>query len=514
MAFPKFINDMMLIDDAMRFAPRPSLRDVVARGGGVQPRQSPEDFLRMLARDAQRAEDLVTKSVDAGYTPDANIFGAPVKTIDQGRALGERNLPGMENLSPEDQIALASALDKGAMLRAMTGINADPVIRRSPADTILPNFDVTPSNRIADITRSENPGVALFGDIQPTMGDAMAALQNKAKYARMTGRDPSLPNPPVFGVSGKRGPTVNDPITGEIIVSDTARALGSDVADLARAIRQDQIDSRMMQVQDAADAELNAAMLASADDVARMEARAMEYDNFPPETVAQMDQATRRRQSLMSGNTERLTRDPRYTISRRAQEGASPWDSSEGFSNYWDRTEGKDILKGLGLGHVLSYPAVYAIYKALGDNSQNVASAPEPARQLAEFAQEEDEAFLEAEKAKARETMFDMPEVPIELPDMPLVTMPMDEVGLPDDVPEDMTFLEENVDGAPAMDELDAELVAAGLRPAATSRQDIDSMEVNGQRVDSLYPPESVEYQMEQAYKRRTGKRPYPSLRY
>lgn len=512
MAFPKFINDMMLIDDAMRFAPRPSVSEVIARAGGVQSRQSPEDFLRRLARDVRLTEDLAAKSVDAGYSPDANIFGAPVKTIDQGRALGERNLPGMENLSPEDQIALASALDKGAMLRAMTGINAAPAVRRSSVDTVLPNFDVTPSNRIADITRSENPAVARFADIQPTMGEAMAALQNKAKYARMTGRDPSLPNPPVFGLPGRHGPTIRD-LNGDILLSDATRALGSDVGDLARAIRKDQIDSRVMQARELADAQTNAAMLASADDVARMEARAMEYDNFPPETVAQMDKANRSHQSLMKGNTERLTGDPRYEMARRAQETSSPWDSAEGYSDWWDRTEGKDILKGLGLGHVLSYPASYAIYKAFGPGAQN-AAAPEPARQLAELAQEEDEAFLEAEKARARADMFNMPEVPIDLPEMPLVTMPMDEVGLPDDIPEDMTFLEEGVDGAPAMDELDAELIAAGLQPAATSRQDIDSMSVNGQRVDSLYPPESVEYQMEQAYKRRTGKRPYPQLSY
>lgn len=555
MATPaSWLKWQLIADDAMKFAPRPTVDQIIARMRVQRPRQA-EEFLKEMASNEKWADELSAMATDSAFTPDTNIFGAPVKTIGQGRALGERNLPGIENLSPEDQIALAQALDKGAMLRSMSArSHGDPQVTYTQPRSVssggipsqMPRVRWLPSDREQAITGAGTP---FLGHTDLSMSGAMSLLQNRRDYARLTGLNPDVPAPPAL----------SQDIRGRMVPSVTANALGDDVSDLVRAIRQDQVDSRRMQLDELQQSAMQDDMARSAGEVAAMEARAREYGNMPPETLGAMDSANRKHQSLMSGNTERLTDDDRYNWARQMGGnmdrvvGSPLYPKSqehlirdgETSAEYWWRRQGKDIIKGFGLGHILSYPLIYGAYKMM--QPEESASLPpyEPARHLGDIATTEDEAWLEADREKTKaQTMayldslpdvpidqdakqyrqgyepsmpqdaFDLPQVPIELPEEPIAVMPRDEVGIPDVPLDDLTLSEENVAGAPAMDDLDAELVAAGLQPAATSRQGISSMEVDGRPVDSLYPPESLEYQREQAYKRRTRRNPYPALSY
>lgn len=532
MATPSsWLKWQLIADDAMQFAPRPSVNEIVARAG--MPRaQSAEAFLRQLKDEAALAEHRARLRVDESMTPDSNVFGLPVKTIEQGRSLGQRNLPGIENLSPEDQIALAQALDKGAMLRAMSGTGAPDQYNVRNWGGGHRTVRHRSGNRESAFTDAGTPFLGRSRELD--MGSALALLQNKRDMRRLVGVDPNLPNPPALSFDIREG----------LVPSETAQALGGDVADLVRTIRRDRIDSRLMQQGDMQDAQLKDAMAQSADEVAAMEARAREYNRLPPETLSDMARAERSRQSLMSGNTERLTDDERFNWARQMGGnmdrvvGSPLYPKSqehlirdgETSAEYWWRQQGKDIIKGFGLGHILSYPLVYGAYKMMQPGDSPALPPYEPARHLGDIATEEDEAWLEADRAKTKAYMdslpdvpiafdkpdptADLPQVPIELPEDPIAVMPRDEVGIPEVPLDDLTLSEESVQGAPAMDELDAELAAAGLRPAATNRQDITSMEVDGRRVDSLYPPESLEYKMEQAYKRRMARNPYPALSY
>jgi hypothetical protein len=493
---PKWLNDLMIAEDAARLAPPPTLDDIIARlgddsllpGSPTPPPRPPEASLERMAYwendPARRAE----RAVDRGYSREENIFGLPVKTMQQGRSLGERNLPGIENLSPEDQLAVAAALDKGAMLRAMPAASEQQYLRTKEMDRAFkdtsPNpFLIMPESSQADVLRS---------------------LQNKRDYERMGGMNYDLPPPAAF--------YKND--AGRVRPSTAIQTLGDDVTELAQTIRQDQIDSRLLSAGEAADAQaqatLDRVMRESADAVAAREAYARQYGGFPPDTVREMDRGTNSLRMRQSGQMDRMLNDPLLEIQR------TPTTEPESYSDYWAREYGNPMLKGAALGHVLSYPLVYGIYKGMTPGELNTAEPTPPARSIGLEASMEDEPIaLKAMAAKADDNIDDLVSaIPIEVDDMPLVTMPMDEVGVADDPVEDMTFLESNTEGAPASDELDALLIAAGLNPAATSRKDIVSMEADGARVDSLYPPESVEYQMEMAHRNRTGRKPYPALSY
>lgn len=548
---PSWLRQQLINEDAMRFAPRPSMDEIVARMDlpgdvedflGRRPVPSVEDALRQLASEAGLAERMATRATDEALTPDVNVFGAPVKTIEQGRALGERNLPGIENLSPENQIALGEALNKGAMLRAMTATSPGVSVKFRQQPSGLPRILTEYGDRAQSVTGA---GLPFFPSSDLSMGQALALLGNKRQMRRTFGFAEDLPNPPAFEPNLK----------GELIPSDTAEALGSDVADLVRTIRKDQIDSKLMQLDEAQSAQLMEDMSRSADEVAAMEARAREYGGLPPETLAQMDKsnrshmATRNRQSenltgnptfnwarQMGGNMDTVVGSPLYPPSQKYL--PSTYDT---YADYFWETEGKPIVKGFGLGHVLSYPLIYAAYQMMKPNEPAPGKSPSaipPGDDAADWQAERERAIAESQKAyeaeQTRSFMDDLPDVPvdmnaaqyrkgyippmpdvqIDLPDMPLVSMPQDNVGIPDDPMEDMMLMEEGVAGAPAMDELDAAMLESGLQPSATSRRDISSMEVDGRRVDSLYPPESLEYQMEQAYKRRTRRNPYPALSY
>lgn len=547
---PSWLRQQLINEDAMRFAPRPSMDEIVARMDlpgdvedflGRRPAPSVEDALRQLSSEAGLAERMATRATDEALTPDVNVFGAPVKTIEQGRALGERNLPGIENLSPEDQIALAQALDKGAMLRSMTATSPGVSVKFRQQPSGLPRILTEYGDRAQSVTGA---GLPFFPSSDLSMGQALALLGNKRQMRRTFGFAEDLPNPPAFEPN----------LRGELIPSDTAEALGSDVADSVRTIRQDQIDSKLMQLDEAQSAQLMEDMSRSADEVAAMEARAREYGGLPPETAMAMDRANRSHMATMSGRTERLTGNPPDNWARQMGGNMDPIVGSPLYppsqlhatSNYptsddhfW-ATQGQNIVKGAALGHVLSYPLIYAAYQMMnpGETAPGKTTDMPPEDDLASMQADRERAIAESQRAyeaeQTRSFMDDlpdvpvdmnatqyregyiptMPDVPIDLPEMPFVSMPQDSVGIPDDPMEDMMLMEEGVAGAPAMDELDAAMLESGLQPAATSRQDISSMEVDGRRVDSLYPPESLEYQMEQEYKRRARRNPYPALSY
>lgn len=493
---PKWLNDLMIAEDVAKFAPPPSLNHIVARSGMSEP-MSTEDFLRSLLRDSQAQEELAASTVDASYSPDANIFGSPVKTIEQGRSLGARNLPGIESLSPEDQLVLASALDKGAILRAMPATATDT---RAAGD----RWASGPKDRAEQITGVANPFFPLPG---LTQGEVMASLGNKRDFRRLTGASAdaaALPNPEALNVVPGRA----------AVPSKYLDALGDDVRQLAMAVRKDQIDSLAMQSGEAADAmrqaELDAAMSESADAVARQEARARDYENFPPETLSKMDKANRSELALQSGRTAQLTQDPLYDIARQAREPSPVWDSAnESSTDAWMRTDGNDIMKGLGLGHILSYPVVYGMYKAMYPGQQATTQEPpqEPARQLAEFADEEERLYQEAQKAKSGAEMFDP--VPVELPDMPLVTS--DNLGTPDD-PQAFLELDNPADLAaessppPTIADLDAELRSLGLKGIPSwyirAMKDPAVKLIDGKPKEQFLPftDKSKEYQIQQRY--------------
>ena len=514
---PKWLRDQILTEDALRFAPRPSVNDVVARMNLPRP-QSTEDFLRMLRNEAQLGERLAVRATDDAMTQGENIFGLPVKTIEQGRSLGERNLPGIDSLSPEDQIALAQALDKGAMLRSMTGTSPAPELRRTRHGLRL-----QPANRADAFTGAGSP----FGMVDDlSMGNALALLQNKRDLQGLVGRSiGDLPNPPALRATVGRG----------LAPSGTAEALGDDVADLVGAIRRDRIDSMVMQLDEMRRAELQADMARSADEVAAMEARAMEYGGLPPETLAQMDRSNRSYKSLMSGQTERLTGDPRSNWARQAGGNMDPVVGSplyppsqrhlvregETASDHFWRTQGKDLVKGFTLGHLATYPAMYAAYRMM-QPSDPVSAPSEPARQLGDVAQGEDEAFLLAERNKAiaesqkaydaeqtRAFLDALPDVPIAWDGEP--TMPKDEVGVADDA----IALAESGNAAdlaaeqsppPTIADLDEELRKLGLQGVPSwyirAMKDPSVKMIDGMPKEEFMPfsSKSKEYPIQQRY--------------
>lgn len=292
--WPKWLDDLMVREYAEQFAPRPSMSEIAARTGANQPRESVEDFLRRMSRDELQAEQAVANSVDADYAPGTNIFGGPVKTLDQSRAMSRRNLPGIENLPPEDQIALARALEQGDILRSMQAVGSVPVSRFLPGQMAR---SVEPSHRISAETLSEHPLSGFIPSTPPTMAQVMRSLGSKRQYQRFGGSADraDLPHPPVFGGDTGRGPMRRDPFTNEVVVNEAAEALGPDIPELARRIRQDQIDSRTLTLRELIDEQRQQELMDTYGQSLAAEARATEYGGFPPETVSQMDKATRSR---------------------------------------------------------------------------------------------------------------------------------------------------------------------------------------------------------------------------
>ena len=494
---PKWLNDLMIAEDAARLAPPPALDDIIARlgddsllpGSPTPPPRPPEASLERMAYwendPARRAE----RAVDRGYSREENIFGLPVKTMQQGRSLGERNLPGIENLSPEDQLAVAAALDKGAMLRAMPAASEQQYLRTKEMDRAFkdtsPNpFLIMPESSQADVLRS---------------------LQNKRDYERMGGMNYDLPPPAAFYKDD----------AGRVRPSTAIQTLGDDVTELAQTIRQDQIDSRLLSAGEAADAQaqatLDRVMRESADAVAAREAYARQYGGFPPDTVREMDRGTNSLRMRQSGQMDRMLNDPLLEIQR------TPTTEPESYSDYWAREYGNPMLKGAALGHVLSYPLVYGIYKGMTPGELNTAEPTPPAQSLGLEASMEDEPIaLKAMAAKADDNIDDLVSaIPIEVDDMPLVTMPMDEVGVADDPVEDMTLLESNTEGAPEGDDLmdlDAELRRRGL--SGVPQWYLDAMDdpsvtmIDGRPKSQamLFSPQSKQYPIEQLYRQAVGR--------
>ena len=544
---PRWLREQMLVEDAMRFAPRPSVDDVVRRMKLQRP-TSTEDFLRQLAYEAGRDERIATRATDSALTQDVNAFGAPVTTIERGRYLGERNLPGIENLSPEDQVALAQALDKGAMLRSMTGSSPAPLMTGQQG-----RMRVVPANRADDVTGA---GLPFIGSTDLSMGNALALLQNKRDYRRLMGMNADLPNPPAFDRN----------LRGEVVPSETAIALGGDVADLASAIRQDRIDSKVMQIRELQQAALQEEMARSADEVGRMEARAREYGGLPPETLSEMDAANRRYQHMMRGHSERGG-DPRYNWARQMGGNMDPVVESplyprrpqvdpiaegETAAEYQWRTQGKDLLKGMAIGHVLSYPAMYAAYRYTQGQwpfggKDSVATKPAfqeqgPAIHHGADGNKEDDAFLAVADS--------LPPVAVDLPEMPVIRTPETPVGIPErdpmaiDMPGDDAALAAESTPLPPSPDLDALLAESGLINPGTSPEmaarrravwqkmkagdDLNALMREAglggyegdlslvdrdylRRRGSAFSPDSLNYRLEQEYRRRGGN-PYPQL--
>jgi len=501
MAIPKWLRELMVAEDAMRFAPRPSLSQIVGRAGGAPQPQSAEDFLRVLARDARRSEEMAAASVDRGYRRDENLFGLPVKTIEQGRSLGARNLPGIENLSPEDQIAVAAALDKGAMLRAMPAAS-DPVSLSSQL----------PDRVFAD--RGVNPWAPAP---DASLGDVLRSMQNKRDYQRMGGLNPGLPPPAAF-----------TRVPGGVVPSTSLNTLGDDVSDLASTLRQDQIDSRVLSIEELNDAarqaELDTAMRESADAVAADEAYARQYGGFPPDAVRGMGRGANRERMLRSGQLDRMTGDPLMELQRTelpAREDLSPIapeGTGETFANQWAKTEGKDILKGFALGHVLSYPLMYGAYKMMqpGNEAQTSPFPPQgPARSIGADAALEDIPIFAAAQAKDDDIRDLIADIKIDAPDMPAATMPMDKIGVPDEPDMEMEILEDDVDGAPAADDLpppvlaamDAELRKRGLSGVpewymrAMDDPSVTRIDGRPKREAPIFSPQSLQHEIERQYR-------------
>ncbi len=499
---PKWLNDLMVAEDAARFAPPPTMDEIIARLGNeellpgrrTRPPRTPQEELEKIAWNENYPHRGVTGAVDRGYTREENIFGLPIKTMQQGRSLGERNLPGIENLSPEDQIALATALDKGAMLRAMPAASEVQYLRAKVKDRAFKDAGHMPFIPTDDSSQA----------------DILRSLQNKRDYERMGGKYYDLPPPAAFYQDDY----------GRIIGPSTAiQTLGDDVTQLAKTIRQDQIDSRVLSAQELADAQaqakLDRAMRESADAVAAREAYARQYGGFPPDTVREMDRSTNSLRMRQSGQLDRMLNDPLLEIQR------TPTTEPESYSEYWAREYGNPMLKGAALGHVLSYPLVYGIYKAMTPNELNTAEPTpfptEPAQSIGLDASMEDEPIaMKAMAAKADDNIDDLVSaIPIEVDDMPLITMPMDEVGVADDPVEDMTFLESNTEGAPASDDLmdlDAELRRRGL--SGVPQWYLDAMEdpsvtlIDGMPKSQarIFSPQSKQYPIEQLYRQAVGR--------
>lgn len=556
---PSWLRQQMLADEAMQFAPRPSVDEIVARMGlpgdvedflGRRPAPTTEDALRQLAREAGLAERVATRATDEAMTQDVNIFGAPVKTIEQGRALGERNLPGIENLSPEDQLALAQALDKGAMLRSMTATSPPVSFSHRQQPSGLPLVRTQYGNRAQSVT---GEGVPFLPSGDLSMGQALALLGNKRQMRQAFGFAEDLPNPPALRPNA----------LGELVPSATAEALGGDVADLVRTIRQDQIYSKLAQLDEAQSAQLMEDMSRSADEVAAMEARAREYGGLPPETVREMDRSNRSHMSTMAGRTERLTGNPPDNWARQMGGNmdtvvGSPLyppsqkylpSSYDTYADYFWETQGKPMMKGFGLGHVLSYPLIYAAYQMMKPDEpttlQSPASAPDDA---ANWQAERERAVAESQKEyeaeQTRKFMDSLPDTPIAFDQEPVVRTPETPVGLPsedamaiDSMGDDAALAAEStpIPDAPDLDALLAEsgLITQGTSPEMAARRrdvwqrmkaqdDLNTLmreaglggyEGDLTKVDrdylrrsgSVFSPDSLNYRLEQEYRRRGG---------
>lgn len=483
---PKWLRDQFFLDDAVAYGTPPSLDHIIARAGGVQRQMSAEDFLRALVQDARSAEQAAIRSADSALTADTNIFGLPVKTIEQGRALGERNLPGIKNLSPEDQIALAEALDKGAMLRAMTGVAPGRTTElRMPRGgrgdlQPLPSVRYGAGNRADQIT---GRGTPYIGGTPLDMGSALALLQNKRGYRKAFGVDPGdLPMPEVFSYD-----------FDGIRPSEPARALGDDVADLASTIRQDQIDSRLLQAREAADEmnliETQNEMGRAADAVAAQEAYARQYGGFDPQTRREMDRSVRRDKMLQEGTLGRLTGDPMHSLNAKLPDDsiippAAPPTQDELLS--------QDILKGFLLGHVLSYPIMYGAYRyadgqwPFGGKDTEANFPPQgPAVHLGEEASKKDDPFMAA--------VGDLPQVPVELPDMPVVRSPEPQPVLPAEEPFDAAVdsLPEVPVDLPDMDVIRTPETAVGLPEDDMAA--IDSLGDDAELAAEQSPPPTIQ---------------------
>jgi hypothetical protein len=340
---------------------------------------------------------------------------------------------------------------------------------------------------------------------ESSQADVLRSLQNKRDYERMGGMNYDLPPPAAF--------YKND--AGRVRPSTAIQTLGDDVTELAQTIRQDQIDSRLLSAGEAADAQaqatLDRVMRESADAVAAREAYARQYGGFPPDTVREMDRGTNSLRMRQSGQMDRMLNDPLLEIQR------TPTTEPESYSDYWAREYGNPMLKGAALGHVLSYPLVYGIYKGMTPGELNTAEPTPPAQSIGLEASMEDEPIaMKAMAAKADDNIDDLVSaIPIEVDDMPLITMPMDEVGVADDPVEDMTFLESNTEGAPESDDLmdlDAELRRRGL--SGVPQWYLDAMDdpsvtmIDGKPKSQamLFSPQSKQYPIEQLYRQAVGR--------
>jgi len=530
MAIPKWLNDILVAESVPAWAPKPSMNDIVRRVGVRGPQMSAEDYLRMLARDAQAAREVSARSVDAGMTTDANVFGLPVKTIEQGRSLGERNLPGIENLSPEDQIALAAALDKGAILRAMPAMGGEATVSlRGPSEG-LRSFRVEPADRLRAMTGADHPASFLLPE-DPTMSMVMDTLQNKANFTRLTGmprETADLPNPPAY-----RGGTSD--FRGNFRTAEGPQALGPDIPELLRQVRDDQIDSRVMTIQETDDAmraaELDRSMRESADAVAAREAYARQYGGFPPDTVRDMDRGVNRQRMIDDGTMARLQKDnPIYDIGRPLPDGGqylgSPlYPPSQKYApgnydthaDFWWETEGKPLVKAMATGHVLSYPLIYAGYQMMKPNEPSPARAqPAPQDDAASWQAEREQAIADSQRAyeaeQTRAAMDSLPDVPIDVNATQYRQgyMPQEEVGIPEDPMQDMILAEDSVEGAPAADdlpptfaELDEELRRQGLSGVpewylkAMDDPSVTMIDGKPKREAYIFSPQSKEYATE-----------------
>lgn len=539
---PKWLRDQFLLEDAIGFGTAPSVDHIVRRAGGVPRQQAPEDFLRSLMRDARLAEEAAGRSVDAAAAGGVNMFGNQPRTTSQSWADAMKQFPNFDQLPIEDQIALAGAIEKGQILKGMP-VFGDASIPGQAASDTRPSRAYQPADRLDAIV-----GERAFGLYDPpTLGQAMATLGNKAEFARATGmRDAAdLPPPPAFrrtmGLDGM-----------EVVPSEALRLAGDDVTELAKTLRNDQIQSRVMQAQEAMD-EMNLIqtqneMARAADAVAAKEAYARQFGGFDPQTTREMDRSIRRDQMERAGTLSKLTNDPLHDLKaqRRVELGAAVENELE---RQGERKIGNDILKGFALGHVLSYPAMYAAYRyTQGEwpfsDAAPKAQAPEqgPAVHLGDEASKEDDPFMAA--------VGDLPTVPVEVPDMPVIRSQETPVGI---LEEDDIAIDSMGDDAelvaetsplPSDAELDAILSKTGLvnkgtspEMAARRRQVLANMtaedDLNAlmreaglggyegdlskvdadylRRYGSAFSPDSLNYALEQEYRRRGG-RPYPQL--
>lgn len=544
---PKWLRDQFLLEDAIGFGTAPSVDHIVRRAGGVPNSQSPEDFLRSLMRDARLAEEAAARSVDSAAEGGLNMFGGNPRTLAQARADAMRQFPEFDNLPIEDAALLMDAIQKGAILKGMP-VFGDASIPGRPGGFGGPKIKYQPANRTDAMTGDRTMG-SMFGMDDPlTQEQVLGSLGNKANYVRAGGRAGGyeLPPPPAF----TRASSIDGP---QVVPSEYLRVAGDDVSQLARTLRQDQVDSRVMQAQEAMDEmnliETQNEMARAADAVAAKEAYARQYGGFDPETRREMDRLVRRDQMERAGTLSKLTNDPLHDFKapRQIEMEAEVANEAE---RQVERALGNDIIKGVALGHVLSYPAMYAAYRyTQGDwpfsDSTPEAKAPTqgPAVHLGEEAARQDDPFMAA--------VGDLPTVPVELPDMPVIRTPETQIGLPEDdalaidsMGDDAELAAEStpIPEDPAMDKLLAEsgLINKGTSPEMAARRrdvwrrmkagdDLNTLmreaglggyEGDLSKVDrgylrrrgSVFSPDSLNYALEREYRRRGGN-PYPQLR-